>query len=431
MGPKQPGASSLPAEVDAAGKRGDGTARGAIENGQRPDLFEKCRTFTRAKEAQAAGLYPYFIPISGSEGTEVHVDGKRKIMLGSNNYLGLTHDPRVLDAAEKAARTYGTGCTGSRFLNGTLDLHEKLEHELAQYVGKESALVFSTGFQTNLGIIATLVQRDDAVILDKLDHACIIDGAVLSQGHVYRYNHNDVAHLEKVMQRVERDHPDAGKLVVVDGIFSMEGDIADLPNIIPVVKKYGARILVDEAHSVGVMGPRGTGVAEHFGMTEECDLLMGTFSKSFASIGGFAAGTENTIHYLKHHARTLIFSASMPPYAVATVREALKIAQAEPERRDHLWRNQRQLKEGLESLGFNLGTTTTPVVPVIVGELERTFIFWKTLFEMGVFTNPVIPPAVPERTSRIRTSLMATHTPALIEEALEIFKKAGKHVGLI
>ncbi|MCC7140494.1 MAG: aminotransferase class I/II-fold pyridoxal phosphate-dependent enzyme [Candidatus Eisenbacteria bacterium] len=438
MGPNRTGSESH-AEFRAANPAGIGSPAPDPSSAEaaggpsapRPDLFDKCRGFTRAKEAQAAGLYPYFIPISGSEGTEVRIEGERKIMLGSNNYLGLTHDPRVLDAAEGAARTYGSGCTGSRFLNGTLDLHEKLERELAEYVGKEAALVFSTGFQTNLGIIATLAGRDDAVILDKLDHACIIDGAILSQANVYRFNHNDVAHLEKVMQRVERELPRAGKLVVVDGIFSMEGDIADLPRIIPVVRKYGARILVDEAHSVGVMGPGGSGVHEHFGLSDDCDLLMGTFSKSFASIGGFAASTENTIHYLKHHARSLIFSASMPPYAVATVREALRIARAEPERRDRLWANQRRLKDGLEALGFNLGTTTTPVVPVIVGETQKTFVFWKTLFEMGVFTNPVIPPAVPEHTSRIRTSLMATHTGELIDEALEIFQRAGKKVGLI
>lgn len=395
------------------------------------DLFDKCGKYTRAREAQAAGLYPYFVPISGSDGSEVYIDGRRKIMLGSNNYLGLTHDPRVMEEAEKAARKYGTGCTGSRFLNGTLDLHELLETELAEYLGKPAALVFSTGFQTNLGIISTMVTRDDIVIIDKLDHACIVDGAILSQGTIYRYNHNDMTHLERVLAKARRLHPQAGILVVVDGVFSMEGDLADLPNIIPLVRRFGARILVDEAHSMGVMGPTGAGVAEHFSLTEDTDLIMGTFSKSFASIGGVAAATEEVIHYLKHHARTLIFSASMPPYAIATVRECLRIMRAEPERRTRLWRNAARLKEGLEALGFDTGLTVTPIIPIIVGETERTFIFWKVLFEMGIFSNPVIAPAVPEKSSRIRTSLMATHTDALLDEALEIFKKAGKQVGLI
>lgn len=395
------------------------------------DLFTRCRTYTRAKEARAAGLYPYFIPISGSEGTEVQIDGRRKIMLGSNNYLGLTHDPRVLDAAERAARRYGTGCTGSRFLNGTLDLHEQLEVELADYMGKAAALVFSTGFQTNLGVIASLVERGDVVVTDKLDHASILDGVVLSMGHAYRFNHNDASHLEAVLRRAEREHPGSGKLVVVDGIFSMEGDLADLPALLPVLKAARARLMVDEAHSVGVMGPTGAGVHEHFGVSEECDLIAGTFSKSFASIGGFVAGDEDVVHYIKHHARTLIFSASMPPYAVATVREALRILRSEPERRERLWRNQARLQAGLLASGFDLGHTTTPIVPIIVGETERTFRFWKVLLELGVFTNPVIPPAVPEKTSRIRTSLMATHTDALIDEALEIFRQAGKRVGLI
>lgn len=395
------------------------------------DLFDKCRKFTRAREAQAAGLYPYFVAIEDSEGTEVKVDGKRKIMLGSNNYLGLTHDPRVMEAAEQAARRYGTGCTGSRFLNGTLDLHEKLEVELAEFLGKPSALVFSTGFQTNLGIISAVVGRDDVVVIDKLDHACIVDGAILSQGRIYRFNHNDMNHLEVVLQRARRQHPEAGILLVVDGIFSMEGDVADLPRIVPLARKYGARLLVDEAHSMGVSGPTGAGVAEQFGLTGETDLLMGTFSKSFASIGGVAAGDDDSIHYIKHMARTMIFSASMPPYAVATVRACLRVLRAEPERRERLWRNARRLKQGLESMGFDTGRSTTPIIPIVVGNTERTFIFWRVLFDAGVFTNPVIAPAVPENAARIRTSLMATHTDALIDEALELIGAAGRSMGLI
>jgi 8-amino-7-oxononanoate synthase len=395
------------------------------------DLFDRCRKYTRAKEAQVAGFYPYFIPIAGSEGTEILIDGDRKIALGSNNYLGLTHDPRVLEKAERAGRQYGTGCTGSRLLNGTLDLHEKLEAELADFMGKEAALVFSTGYQTNLGVIAALVHRGDAVILDKLDHASIVDGAKLSAGTTYRYNHADLGALQRALERARRDLPNGGKLVIVDGVFSMEGDIADLPAILPICKRFGAHLAVDEAHSVGVMGETGAGVHEHFGVTAACDILIGTFSKAFASIGGFAAGDEAVIHYIKHHARALIFTASMPPYAVATVRECLRIVRAEPELRERLWRNSQRLKEGLDAIGFNTGTSATPIVPILVGDSTRTFLFWKALFDNGVFTNPVVAPAVPEGSARIRTSVMATHTNALIDEALEKIERAGKQVGLI
>ena len=396
-----------------------------------PDLFERCRRYTRAKDTQAAGVYPYFIPIAGSGGTEVVIDGDRKIMLGSNNYLGLTHDPRVLEKAEEAGRQYGSGCTGSRLLNGTLDLHEQLERELAAFMGKEAALVFSTGFQTNLGVIASLAHRGDAVILDKLDHASIVDGARLSAATIYRYTHADVGALERALDRAHRELPASGKMVVVDGVFSMEGDLADLPAILPVCRRYGARLVVDEAHSVGVMGKTGAGVHEHFGVTAECDILVGTFSKSFASIGGFAAGDEAVMHYIKHNARAFIFTASAPPYAVATVLECLRIIRSEPELRARLWRNSHRLKDGLDALGFDTGTSTTPIVPIVVGESMRTFVFWRALLDNGVFTNPVVPPAVSERSSRIRTSVMASHTDALIDEALERIGKAGKQVGLI
>jgi 8-amino-7-oxononanoate synthase len=393
------------------------------------DVFDRCFNFTRAKEVQEAGLYPFFVPIADSEGTEVKIDGHSLVMLGSNNYLGLTHDPRVLDAAEAASRQYGSGCTGSRFLNGNLDLHEQLEIELADLVGKEKALVFSTGFHVNLGVISSLIERRDSVVIDKLDHASIVDGALLSHGSVFRFRHNDIPDLEKALRRARNQG--GGILVVVDGVFSMEGDLADLPAILPVVEEYGARLMVDEAHSLGVMGQTGAGTHEHFGVTDKVDLLMGTFSKSLASIGGFAAGQEAVIDYVKHHARSLIFSASLPPYAVATVRKCIEIMKEEPERRDRLWANARRLSEGLSSLGFNLGTTCTPIVPIIVGKLEDTFRFWKALFEGGVFTNPVIAPAVPEGSCRIRTSLMATHTDEQIDRALEIIGKAGKQVGLI
>ena len=409
-------------------------AEAVLERSDAPvpdDLLERCRKFTYAKETQAAGLYPYFIPISGSDGTVVVINDARKIMLGSNNYLGLTHDPRVLEKAEQAARRYGSGCTGSRFLNGTLDIHEQLEAELAEFMGKPSALVFSTGFLTNLGVISTLAHRGDAIILDKLDHASIIDGARLSAATVYRYKHADLRDLERALERARRELPASIKMVVVDGIFSMEGDVANLPGILAVTRHFGAHLFVDEAHSVGVMGKTGAGVHEHFGVTDECDILIGTFSKSLASIGGFAAGDEELMHYIKHHARALIFSASMPPYAVATVRECLRIMRTEPELRERLWHNQRRLKGGLAALGFNTGASSTPVIPIIVGDSARTFLLWKTLFDNGVFTNPVVPPAVPEGKSCLRTSVMASHTDALIDEALEKIERAGKQVGLI
>jgi 8-amino-7-oxononanoate synthase len=401
----------------------------STEDRQVADIFEKCFRFTRAEQAKREGWYPYFVPLEGSDGTEVTIKGKRLIMLGSNNYLGLTHDPRVMERAEAVARAYGTGCTGSRFLNGTLDLHEELEAELAEFVGMESALVFSTGYQTNLGIISTLVGRGDVAVIDKLDHASIVDGCRLADGETVRFRHNDPADLENALRKAER-FP-GGKLVVVDGVFSMEGDVADLPSLVPIAKRYGARFMVDEAHSIGVMGPTGAGVVEHFGMTDQVDLIMGTFSKSFASLGGFVAGEEKVISYIKHHARSLIFSASMPPYAVATVKTTLEIMRKEPERRERLWRNARKLKDGLQSLGFNTGGSVTPVIPIIVGENMKTFLFWKELFEGGVFTNPVIAPAVPEKSARIRTSVMATHTEEQLDRVLEIVEKAGKKMGLI
>ncbi|MBM3318027.1 MAG: aminotransferase class I/II-fold pyridoxal phosphate-dependent enzyme [Candidatus Eisenbacteria bacterium] len=393
------------------------------------DLFQKCYAYKRVEEAKAAGLYPYFIPIEGSEGTVVTIGGEQKIMLGSNNYLGLTHDPRVMARAEEVTRHYGTGCTGSRFLNGTLDLHEKLERDLADLVRKEAALVFSTGYFANLGAISSLVGRNDYVIIDKLDHASIVDGCRMAVGETLRFRHNDVADLERVLLKAA--HKPCGKLVVVDGIFSMEGDLSRLPEIVPMAKRYGARMMVDEAHSLGVMGPTGAGAAEHFGLSAEVDLLMGTFSKSFASIGGFIAGEARVVSYIKHNARALMFSAALPPYAVATVQTCLDILKAEPERRERLWRNAELMKNGIQSLGFNTGPCESPVIPVIVGPIEGTFVFWKELLERGVFTNPVVPPAVPENSCLIRTSVMASHTEELLARALEIFKAAGKKVGLI
>ncbi len=391
-------------------------------------LFDKCRNFTKAREVQAAGLYPYFKPISRSEDTVVIIEGRERIMMGSNNYLGLTHHPEVLAAARAALERYGSGCTGSRFLNGTLDLHEKLELELAEFFGKESCLVFSTGYQANLGVISGLVGRGDMVFLDKLDHASIVDGAKMSQGETVRFNHGDLVGLERKLQRVPEG---TGTMVIVDGVYSMEGDIADLPNLIKVAQKFGAAVAVDDAHSVGVLGPKGDGTAAHFGLTEEVDLIVGTFSKSLASIGGFAAGTENVIHFLKHHSRPLIFTAALPPSNTAGVLAALHVLQREPERRDQLWVNTRRLQDGLRGLGFDIGPTETPIVPVLIGPLEKTFVFWRKLFDAGVFTNPVVPPAVPPSQCRLRTSLMATHTFEQIDRAIDTFARLGKELGVI
>lgn len=391
------------------------------------DLFQKCADFTEAKEAIAQGYYPYFIPLDETEGPVATYKGRKLIMCGSNNYLGLTTHPKVREAAIEAVRRYGTSCTGSRFLNGTLAMHEQLEAELADYVGKEAALVFSTGYQTNLGIISSLVGRGDVIIIDRDDHASIVDGCRLSLGEMKRYRHNDMADLERVLQSVDAS---AGKLVIVDGVFSMGGDIAPLPEIIPLCQRYGARLMVDDAHSIGVLGG-GRGTAAHFGVTDQVDLIMCTFSKSFASLGGFVAGAEPVIHYIKHHARSIIFSASMPPSNVAAALAALDVMRSEPERIDRLMHNARKMKEGLTSLGFNTGNSQTPVIPVIIGDDMLTFTMWRALFDAGVFVNPVIAPGVPPKQQLLRTSYMATHTEEQLDRVLEIFGAVGKAVGVI
>lgn len=391
------------------------------------DLFDKCYGFTEAKEAIAAGWYPYFIPLTGNEGTTAVFQGRRLIMCGSNNYLGLTTDPRVRQAAIDAIQTYGTSCTGSRFLNGTLEMHLQLEHELAEFVGKEAALVFSTGMQVNLGTISALTGRGDYVILDKEDHASIVDGAKLSYGEVKRFAHQDMAELERLLAKLP---PEQGKLVVVDGLYSMEGDIAPLPELAPLCKKYGARLMVDDAHAIGVLGG-GRGTAAHYGMTDQVDLIMSTFSKSFASLGGFIAGDEPVIHYIKHHARSLIFSASIPPSNAAAALAALKIMRDEPERVDRLRENADYMRAGFRRLGFDIGNSTTPVIPVIIGGQERTIMVWRMLFDAGVFVNPVLSPATAPGRELLRTSYMATHTRDQLDQVLETFEKVGKQLGLI
>jgi 8-amino-7-oxononanoate synthase len=391
-------------------------------------LFEKCYRFTKAREIQASGYYPYFVPIEASYDTEVLIRGERKVMVGSNNYLGLTHHPHVLSAAEAALKRYGSGCTGSRFLNGTLDLHERLEERLARFLNQEAALVFSTGYQSNLGVLATLIGRDDHIFSDKLNHASIVDGARLAFGTVHRFPHGDLRILERELARTPSE---AGKLIVTDGIFSMEGNIVDLPGLIALAEFYGAEVLVDDAHSIGVLGEHGGGTAQHFHLEDRVSLIMATFSKSFGSIGGVVAGPEDVIHYLKHHARSLIFSASMPPASIATVLAALDVVESEPQRREQLWHNTRRMQDGLRSLGYDIGRSETPIVPVAVGDLERMFVFWKQLFDAGVFTNPVTPPAVPENSCRLRISLMATHTDEHIDFVLDAFAAVGRKMAVI
>lgn len=391
------------------------------------DIFEKCYGFTTAKEAIKAGFYPYFIPLTGNEGTESDYKGHRLIMCGSNNYLGLTTHPKVRQAAIDAIHTLGTSCTGSRFLNGNLEMHEQLERELAEWVGKDAALIFSTGMQVNLGVISAIVCRDDIVILDKDDHASIVDGAFLSRGEIKRFRHNDMDDLERVLEKLPKDK---GKMVVVDGLFSMEGDIAPLPEIIPLCKKYGARLMVDDAHSTGVLGG-GRGTAAHFGLTDEVDLIMSTFSKSFASLGGFIAGDEQVIHYIKHFARSLIFSASIPPSNTAAVLAALDVMRTEPERIERLLQIADYMRTEYQRLGFDTGHSVTPVIPILIGDDMRTFMTWKMLFESGVFVNPVISPAVAAGRQMLRTSYMATHTDEQLDQVLTTFKLVGKQVGLI
>lgn len=391
------------------------------------DIFEKCRNYTEAKNAMESGLYPYFIPLDENEGTEVEYQGRRMVMCGSNNYLGLTTHPKVREAAVQAINRFGTSCTGSRFLNGTLALHEKLEKELAEFVGKEEALVFSTGMQVNLGTISSLITRDDVAILDKDDHASIVDGARLGYGKIERFRHNDVEHLERVLASIPEQ---MGKLIVLDGVFSMGGDLADLPAIIPVAKKYGARIMVDDAHGMGVTG-EGKGTAAEFGLTNEVDLIMSTFSKSFASLGGFVAGDEEVIHYVKHTARSLIFSASIPAANAAAALAALEVMRTEPERVDRVNAIGTRVRNELGQMGFNVGASVTPIVPIIIGDDERTFLSWKALFENGVFVNPIISPAVPPGMQLLRTSYMATHTDEQIDKVLEIFHSVGKRIGII
>ena len=390
-------------------------------------IFGKCLKFNKAKMLIANNMYPFFRTIESAQDPEITMNGRKMIMIGSNNYLGLTNHPKVKEAAIEAIRKYGTGCAGSRFLNGTLDIHVQLEEKLARFMRKDAALIFSTGFQVNLGVISAVAGKDDLIVIDKMDHASIIDGCRLSFGEVRKYRHNDMSDLERLL----RENEERDKLLVVDGVFSMEGDIAPLPEIVSLARKYGAGLMVDDAHGIGVLGNTGRGTSEHFGVEEEVDLIMGTYSKSLASIGGFISGSSDVIHFIKHSARSLIFSASPPPASVASVSAAIDIIENEPERREQLWNNTSKMLEGLKSLGFQTGSSQTPIIPVIVGDDEKAFIMAMMLQEEGIFVNVAVTPAVPAGMALIRTSYMATHTDEHLDIVLRAFEKVGRKLGLI
>ncbi len=395
------------------------------------DLFQKCFEFTRADEVKEQGLYPYFRPVEENEGPVVKLEGRDVIMAGSNNYLGLTADPRVKQAAKDAIDKYGTGCSGSRYLTGTIKLHVELEQRLAAFLGYEDVLLFSTGYQTALGTISALAQKGDYVVSDKENHACIINGAMLAKGgfaHFLRYHHNDMNDLERVLQKIPEG---SSILVVTDGVFSVSGELVNLPDMIAVAHRYGARILVDDAHATGVVGVGGRGTASHFGLVGQTDLTMGTFSKTFASLGGFVAGPERVMNYLKHHSPALIFSASPTPASVAAALVALDILETEPWRIDKLLANADKMRDGFKKMGFTVMDSRTGIVPVVLGDVEKTMVFWRKLYDRGVFVNAFIPPGVPPTLSMLRTSYMATHEDHHLDQILNVFHDAGRELGII
>ena len=405
----------------------------AAEEPERPPprekkLLQKVSRYQSSAEVRALGIYPYFRCIQSCQNPEVLIGGRKFIMLGSNNYLGLVSEPRVIEAARAAALRYGTGCAGSRLLNGTLDIHEELERKLAAFVDKEDALLFSTGYQANLGAIATLAGRNDCVVMDRRDHASIVDAVMMSRADPHRFRHNDVDHLQRILEDLE---PRGGVMVVVDGVFSMEGDVADLPRIIDVCREHGAVLMVDDAHGLGVLGEGGRGTCQHFGVTKDVDLIMGTFSKSLASIGGFIAADSHTIEFLRHNSRAMIFSASMPPASVASVLKALELIETEPERLERLWKNTEFMRGALQSAGFDTGNSTTPIIPVRVGEDHQVFRMCMLLHEEGVFVNPVPGLSVEPGNALIRVSVMATHEERHLAEAAGKIEKIGRQLGVI
>ena len=400
-----------------------------------PSLFNKCQRFLDPSgdyaQVKGADLYPYFRPIERNDGTRAIMNGREIIMAGSNNYLGLLSDPRVKEAAANAIEQYGTGCTGSRFLNGTLDLHLELEERLAAFMGKEASVLFSTGYMTNMGVIQGVTSKSDIVFSDKDNHACIVAGTQVSLAETVRYRHNDLDHLRLVLERAANDNPDAGKLIVTDGVFSMSGQIAQVPELLALADEFGAALMLDDAHAVGVIGEGGRGSASCFGLTDRVHLTTGTFSKSFASLGGFVAGNHDVIEYIRHSASAHIFSASMPPANVATVLKCLDILQDEPERLERLWEISDYMREGFREAGFNVWTSQAPIIPVVIGDMKTCFQFWKDLLEEGVFVNAVVPPAVPPGQALMRTSYMATHTNEELDYILEAFRRIGKKYGII
>jgi len=410
----------------AFGHNGNGSDHGMALGGL--PLFDKVRNYTYADQLRATGLYPYFRTISSAQDTEVIINGRQVLMLGSNSYLGLTNDPRIKQAVISAVQKYGSGCAGSRFLNGTLDLHIQLEHELAKLMRKEAVLLFSTGFQVNLGVVGTIAGKGDYILADKANHASLVEGGRLSLGKTLRFAHNN---MESLAQRLENLPDEAGKLIVVDGVFSMEGDIIKLPELVKLARRHNAAVMVDDAHSIGVLGKHGSGTASHFGLEDDVHLNMGTFSKSLASLGGFIAGEAAIIDFLKHNSGALMFSASMSPANTAAVLAALRIMVDEPERITRLWQNTDRMKQGLLSLGFYLGVSETPILPVYVRDTRKTFQFCRRLQDEGVFINPVISPGVPPGEELLRVSLMATHTFEQIDRALEKFQKVGRELGMI
>jgi 8-amino-7-oxononanoate synthase len=391
-------------------------------------IFKKAYDFTKADEIKKEGLYPYFKPLQATDGTTVQIEGREVIMAGSNNYLGLTNDPRVIKAAQDVIGTYGTGCTGSRYLNGTLDLHLELEDKLATFMDKESCVLFSTGYQTNEGSIQTIAGRNDIIFSDRDNHACIVVGTQVSNAKTVRYRHNDMDHLRQMLEKAD---PNAGKIIVSDGVFSMSGTLAKVPEMVKLAKEYDAALYLDDAHAVGVIGDGGRGTASYFGLNDEVDLISGTFSKSFASLGGFIVGDRTVIEFIRHHSPAHIFSASMPPANVATVLKSLEILQEETWRIERLEKISTYMRTELRNLGFNVWSSQTPIIPVVVGEMYNCFRFWKDLFEEGVYVNAVVPPAVPRGQSLVRTSYMATHTDEHLDKILSAFRTVGIKHGII
>ncbi len=400
-----------------------------------PSLFQKCHTFFSEDGAynttKESGLYPYFRPIERNDGTRAIMNGREVIMAGSNNYLGLVSDPRVREAAIDAVRQYGTGCTGSRFLNGTLDIHIELEDKLATFMGKQACVLYSTGYMTNQGVIQALASKGDIIFSDKDNHACIVAGTQVSLADTWRYRHDDLNHLRLLLEKAESERPDAGKLIVTDGVFSMSGVIAKVPELVTVAHEYGAALMLDDAHAVGVIGPVGRGSAASFGLTNDVEITTGTFSKSFASLGGFCVGDADVIEYIRHNSSSHIYSASMPPANVATVLKCLEILEQEPERLERLWKISDYMRDGFRTAGFNVWNSQTPIIPVVIGDIETSLKFWNALIEEGVFVNAVVPPAVPRGQALMRTSYMATHSDAELDFILDAFGKVGHKLGVI